>query len=239
MSEPIEGGRSRERSDSRDALVLAHGAFHGPWCWHPTISRLEAKGIRCVAVDLDRGGLAADRAALQGVVDSVRADGYRVHAIGHSLGCPSVALLDPNTIATATLLAGPLVGPGLPDMADCAFPDFTSKLRARPDGRAELSREDADAVFYHRCTRAEADWALDRLRPTFVYGAEASSPPIWEAIPTTYIACSDDRAVRPDYQDAIAAQLPDSTHLDSDHSPMLGRPEALAEVVLGAMARAT
>ena len=47
-----------------EALVLAHGAFHGPWCWRPTISRLEKEGVRCVPIDLNRGGLDADRDAL-------------------------------------------------------------------------------------------------------------------------------------------------------------------------------
>jgi pimeloyl-ACP methyl ester carboxylesterase len=78
-----------------DVLVLAHGAFHGPWCWQPTMQVLESKGLRCVAVDLNRGGLQADRDALQATVNALRREeGCRVHAIGHSLGCASVQALD-------------------------------------------------------------------------------------------------------------------------------------------------
>jgi pimeloyl-ACP methyl ester carboxylesterase len=221
-----------------DALVLAHGAFHGPWCWHPTISRLEEKGIRCVAVDLNRGGLHADRDALQSAVDALADEGCRVHAIGHSLGCPSVALLDPETIATAILLAGPIEGPGMPDMAERTFPDFMTKLRPQKDGRSDMAREDARAVFYHRCPDEAAEWALDRLRPTFVYGGEVPATPIWRAIPVTYIECTDDRAVRPNYQQAASKQCPFSVKMDSDHSPMLGQPEQLAQIIITAMGRA-
>ena len=222
----------------KEALVLAHGAFHGPWCWDAIIPALEDKGIHCLAVDLNRGGLHADRDALQQSVEMLRAEYDRVHAIGHSLGCPSVALIDPGTIATATFLAGPLEGPEMPPAADCTFPNFVSQLVPQQDGRSFMSREDCDAAFYHRCTREQADWALEQLRPTFVYGGEAVATPIWKAIPVTYIECTDDRAVRPDYQKAAASVCPFSASLDADHSPMLGQPEALNRIILEAIGRA-
>jgi pimeloyl-ACP methyl ester carboxylesterase len=220
-----------------DALVLAHGAFHGPWCWHPTSLWLERHDVRCVAVDLNRGGLEPDRAALQGVVDELVDEGCRVHAIGHSLGCASVAALDPSTLATATFLAGPVAGPGMPSPGDCIFPNFLEKLLPQQDGRSFMSRENCWQAFYHRCEPSPAEWALDRLRPTFVYGAEATATPLWEAIPVTYIECLDDRAVRPDFQNLASKVCTHSATLDSDHSPMLGQPEALGEVILETLTR--
>ena len=115
-------------------LVLAHGAFHGPWCWHPLLTRLERQGVRCVAIDLNRGGLEADRSALQGEVDRLNTEGCRVSVIGHSLGCPSTALLDPKTLETAIFLAGPIAGPGMPDIDGCVSPEFTNSLEPQPDG---------------------------------------------------------------------------------------------------------
>lgn len=126
----------------------------------------------------------------------------------------------------------------MPDLADITLPGFGRKLIAHSDGRTFLSREDARAIFYHRCSEKTAEAALDRLRPTFIYGGEATSPPIWDAIPVTYIECLDDRVVRPVFQRATAAQCSYSAALDSDHSPMLGQPEALASLVLEAMGRA-
>ena len=223
-----------------DALVLAHGAFHGPWCWQPTIARLEAEGVRCVAVDLDRGGIEQDGAALQGVVDTLAASGARVHAIGHSLGCYAVAALAADSLTTATLLAGPIADrPDGPSVIEMTTPGFLKILKPQDDGRSFLSREDARAVFYHRCLPREGDWALERLRPTFVYGgATDRNPGFWQDLPVTYVVCTDDRAVRPDYQQAASALLPFSATIDADHSPMLGAPEALAPIVLEAMGRA-
>ena len=223
----------------KDALILAHGAFHGPWCWHPTISSLEKQGIRCVAVDLNRGGLHADRDALQSSVDALRDEGCRVHAVGHSLGCASVASIDPETLASISFLAGPIDGPNMPDIAGSIDPDLLAKMIRQEDGQAFISRENAMAGFYHACPPELAEWALDRLRPTFIYGGESLDPAIWQVIPTTYIACTEDRAVTPDYQLATAALFPFSSQIDSDHSPMLGKPEELATIILAAMAHAS
>jgi len=126
----------------------------------------------------------------------------------------------------------------MPDPSGITFAGFGDMLIAQSDGRTFLSREDARAIFYHRCSEETTEAALDRLRPTFVYGGEETSPPIWDAIPVTYIECLDDRVVQPAFQRATAAQCSYSAALDSDHSPMLGQPEALASLVLEAMGRA-
>jgi len=223
---------------SNDVLVLAHGAFHGPWCWQPTIKRLEREGLRCVAVDLNRGGAEPDRVALQGVVDGLRADGFRVHAIGHSLGCISVALLDPDSLATAILLAGPVAdGPGMPDSSKMIGEGFLEHLEHFDDGRCLLSRDPARGIFYHRCDPKDAERALDQLRPTFIYGAGPTERVFHEALPVTYIACAEDRAIKPAYQAAVCEQMTYSVTLDFDHSPMLGAPDLLAAAILDAMAR--
>lgn len=224
---------------SNDALVLAHGAFHGPWCWTTLIECLQDRGVRCLAVDLDRGGVEADRDALQTEVDRLRSAGHRVHAIGHSLGCTSVAGLDPATLATAILLAGPVApGEGLPPVEELLLPGFLDGIQRVEDGRSRIEREHARAVFYHRCSEDRAGWALDRLRPTFLHGPAPGAPALWEQLPVTYVVCDDDRAVAPAYQRRVAERMPAVARLDADHSPMIGQPGALAEVVLEAMARA-
>lgn len=224
---------------TRDALVLAHGAFHGPWCWEPLAERLEAAGLHCVAVDLNRGGLAPDREALHDAIDALRGAGHRVHAMGHSLGCASVAALDPSRLATAILLAGSVASiGGMPPQDDLLVPGFFDLLRPRNDGRVAIGREDARRLFYHLCPPEQAEWALGRLRPTFVYGSAPSDPVFWEAIPVTYVACLHDQVVSPTYQRAVAERMRFSATLDTDHSPMIGAPERLAEIVLEAVGRA-
>lgn len=223
----------------RDVLILAHGAFHGPWCWSLLMERLERRGVHCVAVDLNRGGLAPDRDALQAEVDAARAAGARVHAIGHSLGCASVQALDAETLASAMLLAGSAhpIG-GMPSIEGSIAKGFFKSLEPQPDGRSALPREVARAAFYGRCDPAQAEWALDQLRPTFVYGTKPSDPIFWETTPVTYLGCEHDAVVSPDYQRAVCDAMRFSRMLDSDHSPMLCIPDALADAVEEAMRRA-
>jgi pimeloyl-ACP methyl ester carboxylesterase len=219
-------------------LVLAHGAFGGPWCWKQLIVQLERRGVRCVAVDLNRGSLEADRAALQTQVDRLVAEGCRVSAIGHSLGCASTALLDPKTIASAIFIAGPVRGPGMPDIRGCISPGFSALIKPNGDGLSYIAPDDARDAFYHRCSANDAEAEIARLRPSFLYAVRPAPPPIWEEIPATYVVCNDDRVALNEFQLATAEVLPFSATLDSDHSPMIGQPEALAEIVMSALARA-
>lgn len=216
----------------QDVALLVHGAFHGPWCWTRTIDALASLGVAAFAVDLDRGGLEADRQSLQSTVAELRAEGARVHAVGHSLGCCSIAALEPRSLASAVLVAGPIApGPGRPLPSEMLTKGFRENLEPRDDGRLLLSGEPARDAFYHRCRSADADWALAQLRPTFVYGAPQSVPPLWESLPVTYVACRQDRAIHYAYQAAAARALPASAELDSDHSPMLSQPERLAGLI--------
>lgn len=221
-----------------DVLLLVHGAFHGPWCWSLVTERLEARGIVCRAVDLNRGGLEPDRALLQAEVDAARADGHAVHAIGHSLGCASVQALDPTTLASAMLLAGSVhpIG-GMPGLEGSLSKHFLTKLLPQPDGRSFIDRETARESFYLRCPPEQAEWALDRLRPTFVYGTAPSDPIFWEATAVTYLACEHDAVVSSDYQKRVCEQMRFAELLDSDHSPMLGCPDRLADAIGAAMSR--
>jgi pimeloyl-ACP methyl ester carboxylesterase len=36
--------------------VLIHGSWHGAWCWHKIIPRLEAAGHKVIAPDMPRHG---------------------------------------------------------------------------------------------------------------------------------------------------------------------------------------
>lgn len=222
-----------------DVLVLVHGAFHGPWCWQPTIDALATADLECFAIDLNRGGLEADRKALQEVVDARRADGQRVHAIGHSLGCSSVAALDPASLSSAIFLAGTVLGgEGFPSARGSIAPGFLDALEAQEDGRGFISRAAARDAFYHTCPTDRAEWALDRLRPTFVYGPPRPAHDFFDQVPTTFIACREDQVIPFTYAGPLAEAMPRSAILDGDHSPMIGCPEALARLIEEAIAAA-
>jgi hypothetical protein len=89
----------------------------------------------------------------------------------------------------------------------------------------------AKGAFYHRSTPDDAAWATARLRsmplPTNAWPDSIA----WRSVPSTYIICSDDRAIRPEAQRKMATNADRSFEIDSDHSPFLSCPSTLASLL--------
>ena len=213
------------------AILFVHGAFHGAWCWAPVMEALEARGVSCCAIDLHRGGLEADVAAIRAEIDRLAETGQQVVVVGHSLGCVSVASLTPEGIAHAVFLAGPLYGPDMPDPATLTMPDFLPSLTLSEGPTMEIDLAKAHELFYHDCSRADSDAAIAKLRTNLSYLPIDHDPPLWEQVPATYLWCDDDRAVRPDYQHQVAERIRYSEGFSTGHSPMLCAPTALADAL--------
>jgi hypothetical protein len=105
-----------------------------------------------------------------------------------------------------------------------------------------IEPEAARALFYNRASAEDAAWASARLC------AEPLAPNLvpltvtrerWGRLPRAYVECLDDRALPIDLQRAMQAQLPCDpvVTLDSDHSPFLCMPEALAAHLEAIVAR--
>lgn len=98
--------------------------------------------------------------------------------------------------------------------------------------RAEVVRE----AFYGRCTDADAAWAMAQLRPEPLRPL-VTSPRVTSAgfgrVPRAYIECTADRAVTLASQRRMQAALPCDPvfTLDTDHSPFISAPAALAEIL--------
>jgi hypothetical protein len=88
--------------------------------------------------------------------------------------------------------------------------------------------------LFHRTDPTLADFAMDRLRPmTSAVPDEGLRDPAWTSVPSTYVVCGDDRAVRPTAQRQRAALVTTSVELDTDHSPFFSDPSALAAFIAG------
>ena len=210
------------------AFLFVHGAFHGPWCWEPVVSRLESRGVRCHCIELYRGGREADVAAIRAEIDLLASDGFAVVVVAHSLGCVSVSSLTPERIAHVVFLAGPLEGPGLPGPRECTTPDFMPSVTFGDGPSMTIDLDAARDLFYHDCSRLDADAAIAKLRTNLSYGPRQAGPrPFHEIVPSTYIWCDDDRAVRPVYQREVALATRFREGLATSHSPMLSAPDLL------------
>ena len=67
--------------------------------------------------------------------------------------------------------------------------------------------------------------------PTSVLTAPALPPLAWQVLPSAYIVCSDDRILSVAAQEQMASNADRTVRIDSDHSPFLSCPGALAEVL--------
>jgi len=205
-----------------------HGAFHGAWCWEPIVPGLERLGAHCTAVELRRGGLAADVAEIQRAVDARYAAGDAVIAVGHSLGCFSIAGLSAGTLAHVVFLAGPVRGPGLPDMRTAVDTAFYDATEFHDGGTMSIDHEKAVALFYADMDEAQARDAASKLVDNTNYGPpEPTDPPLWDVVPSTYLWCDHDRTVKPAYQREVAGRMRYAEGFDTSHSPMLSQPDTV------------
>jgi pimeloyl-ACP methyl ester carboxylesterase len=231
-------------------VVLVHGAWHGAWCWSKVVPLLEAEGIPVVAVDLpghgDRAGPPGDlydaAAHVRDVLDGI--DGPAV-VCGHSYGGAVIteATAERAEVTQLVYLAAlmPDVGEScaatLPhaDVAGWNESVLTEEgaILLQDDGTNTVEPKAAVAALYADCSDDDVEFALSRLCPQSL--ASLSQPLTeagWHDIPATYVICTEDRAVVPEFQRAMAtARATTVVELPTSHSPFFSQPEAVAALL--------
>lgn len=228
-------------------FLLVHGALHGGWCWRKLVPLLEADGHRALAPDLP--GMGKDSTPLSEVTMGVwagfiaqqaRAAGGQVILVGHSRGgavISEAAELAPEAMLGLVYLSALLLPAGQKPFDAAVAEDARSAVESREaasDGVAlRVGPEAARALFYNRASPEEAAWASAQLCPEPIAPNVAPltvSRERWGRLPRAYIECLDDRALPISLQRAMHAALPCDpvVTMDSDHSPFLCAPRALA-----------
>ncbi|OGL13527.1 MAG: hypothetical protein A3I17_10450 [Candidatus Rokubacteria bacterium RIFCSPLOWO2_02_FULL_72_37] len=232
-------------------FVLVHGMSHGAWCWAAVQARLERAGHQTLAVDLPGHGRRAHewRRATVGsyaraVAGAMALAGLcRAIVVGHSMGgvvIPKVAELAPARVAHLVFVAAVVLSHGASLLETQIAPAGRPLLRG-------LARAGGGAVQYPAAVE-HARWmsglppgdprvveALTRLTPQpFRPWVERVDMERFYAmaVPRTYVRCLRDAAVAPAQAAEYAARL--GVHpvdLDSDHGPMLSRPDELARIL--------
>jgi pimeloyl-ACP methyl ester carboxylesterase len=227
-------------------VVLVHGAWHGAWCWEKVVALLDDAGVRSIAVDLPGHGanreplsdLSGDAAALRGVLDGID----RAVVCGHSYGGAVVsegAAEHPAVEHLVFLTAFPLApGESLTSAAagavapDDGRSDLGPAMRFHDDAMT-LDPELAVTALYADCPDGDAVDAAARLGPEkrFDQGNVATRA-AWQLTPSTYVVCTEDRAVTPALQRALARRCTTSVEWPTSHSPFLSRPELVADLLV-------
>lgn len=235
-------------------VLLVHGAWHGAWCWERVIEALGRLGLRSEAIDLPGhgdsveplGDLHRDADAVRARLDGI---GEPTLLVGHSYGGTVITDAGDHDAVRALVYVCafmPTAGQSTMEAFDSQAPENAppSELpgctRFTDDGSVMfLDGDGVISTFYEDCDPAAQRWALERLgRQSTASLTQAPRHLGWTSKPTTYVVCTNDRAI-PAWQQRQMAQNADHViEIEASHSPFLSKPDELA-TLLGTAARTT
>jgi pimeloyl-ACP methyl ester carboxylesterase len=226
-------------SPARPTIILVHGAWHGAWCWQRVVPLLESRQFSVRTVELPSVGAAPnaeigleqDAAAVTAVIDQVQG---QVLLCGHSYGgmvISQASFANPK-VARLVYLCAFVPAPG-ESLVALGGGQLAPWIQLLGGGLTLPDPAQAAQIFYDDCDVATQRWACGQLRPQCGAAFAGVVPnPGWKDIPSTYIVCSADSGVPPDWQrNVLAPRLNKAVELDSGHSPFLSQPGALAEML--------
>lgn len=182
------------------------------------------------------------------VCAALDAERERAVLVGHSMGgmvITQAAEQRPDRIAALVYLCAflPRDGEALITIAE-SDPDglVLPNLVFSDDGLTATLREGTPrAAFYGECSEADAAWATAHLVPDPSVGHTTparTTAARWGRVPRVYIECLRDRAIPIALQRRMYTASPCRKvfSLDTDHSPFLSAPQALADLLVAARA---
>jgi len=224
-------------------VVLVHGAFHDGWCWELVRQELDQRGVPNQALDLPFAGLEGDAEAVGKLLDAI--DGPAV-VCGHSYGgmVISRAASGRDDVAHLVYLCAVQVGEDVAlATAMTTSDELMSAIAAGDDGAMNVDPSIAPAVFYHDCDDELTATAVSHLRGmgfgVVQHSDDPPPPAAWKQIESTYVVCTDDQTIAPESQRKMATNAAHVVEWDTSHSPMLSRPELVADLLADLAAKTT
>jgi pimeloyl-ACP methyl ester carboxylesterase len=206
-------------------IVLVHGAWLGAWCWREVAAGLTNLGHSVTAVQLHRGSLDADIAAVQQAIDL---NSQPSLVCGHSYGGAVITGLAPRGIEHAVYLAAAVPDARL-DPDEPATPGRVAAL----DGLVDYVDGDSSCIIkpelrrgllFHDCSERVSAAAIRQMTPQRTATLrDRPGRTLWsEDVPTTYVVCTEDRMIPQEFQRAMSAGRCDRIlELSTAHSPFL------------------
>jgi pimeloyl-ACP methyl ester carboxylesterase len=227
-------------SAAAPALLLVHGAWHGPWCWDRLVDELPGVDVHTVALPsagpdpAALGDMYRDAAVVR---EALTALDRPVVVCGHSYGgvvITEAAAELPNVVGLVYLCAFQLdVGESL---ADGAEPRDWQQV---DESNGAIAVRGATEIFYGDVDPALVADALPRLGYQSVAAFQQPlTRAAWHTVPSTYVVCENDRAIPLVAQEAMAGRAKRVVRMPTSHSPFLSRPGELAELLAAELASA-
>jgi pimeloyl-ACP methyl ester carboxylesterase len=223
-------------------FVLVHGAGDGAWIWEKLLPHLRARGHEPVAMDLPCDDpMATVEDDITAICDAIPdAAGDDVVAVAHAsagLHMPFLANRRPLRHIVYACAVVPTPGKTFVDMMahepDMFLEDgLTDTYQFDEAGRSFFSQEKLVADFAVDCPLDEARHYAKLSRPQRVTLFMEVLPPLPD-VPSTYVVGSEDITLNPDWARRVARERLDANvvELRTGHTPMLGDPAGLADVL--------
>lgn len=224
------------------SVVLVHGAFSDGSAWNKVIPILQDAGVSVSAAQLNLASLDDDAATVTRLVDLQ--DGPVV-LVGHSYGGNVITEAGAHEkvehlvyVAGFALDAGQSLSdltegqPAAPWQAEI-YPDAEGYLRLTADGISTYFAPDLSA---------EETALMAVTQGPLKYDTNYDAPTVaaWSMKPSSYVIAENDQIISPKVQGYFAQKMgADITTVASGHVAMLSQPEAVATVILDAVAAAS
>jgi pimeloyl-ACP methyl ester carboxylesterase len=235
-------------SDATPTVVLVHGAFADASSWNGVIERLQAKGLQVIAPANPLRGISTDSAYISSVLEQIEGP---VLVVGHSYGgavITNAASGKKNVVGLVYVAAqAPEEGETL-GAVEAGSKDSVLNSALVP---RQYPTEDGGSAteFYIDPPKARDAFAGDlpdeqaaliaaTQRPIAEFAfSEPSGPPAWKERPSWAVVATGDRAVGTDVARSMAARAGATiTEVEGSHVIMISQPQAVADVILEAMA---
>ena len=224
-------------SGGRPTAVLVHGAWADGSSWSSVITELQHAGVAVTAAPIPLTSLQDDVAAVVRAIE--RIDGPVVLA-AHAYAGAVISAARHLRIRGLVFIAAlaPDEGETVADVfyRDPAHPQ-APELAPTNEGWIWLPTNAFGTAFAHQASADEIGVLAAVQRPIAVACIQEPVPrPLWKDLPSWYLLAEQDRMINPATQDFMAKRMRAHTSsLDVDHTPLIGRPRAVADLITAAV----
>lgn len=223
-------------------FCLVNGSTQNPLCWKLLAPELEKHGHQIITPSLpvDEPNASGTKYA-EFIAQALEDQGDDVVLVGHSASgmfIPLVPSLRP--IRQLVYLAALIPKPGasirdqLASDPDMLNPEWVATCRAGND--PSTSDEVAMEFLFHDCQPEGISLGLNTRMRMYAERAMSEIFPLKQLpeVPPSYIVCSDDRTILPDWSRRVARERlgVEASELPGGHCPYLSRPLQLADVLI-------
>jgi pimeloyl-ACP methyl ester carboxylesterase len=224
-------------------VVLVHGAFADGSSWSGVIERLEAKGVAVTAPANPLRGVSSDSAYLAKVLEEISGP---VVLVGHSYGgavISNAAAQAENVVGLVFVAAfapdeGETLGEATPTSKDAIL--GPALVQHAYNGTVEFSVDPAkfQEAFAADLPAEQAAVMAATQRPVGAAGfSDASAAAAWTTLPSWAVVATGDKAAGTDLTRSMAERAGAKiTEVDASHVVMVSQPQAVADVILEAVA---